>query len=162
MVISIMALSSVRLSSPRASSVRMLLDSALRIGRELMQDAGPIVGVNHDAHGQRIARAASPFDGDFALGFVHELLHVGALHGMNGNAFAARNIADDRFATNGVAAFGAIDKDIVGALHLNDEIFIAKRGTRRRRGAPPFCVGRGEGFVRRRLLASSGATFCRT
>ena len=78
-VMSMTALLSVRFSSPRASSVRILLRSPSRIEVSWLQDAGSVVGVNHDFDGQRIARAACPIDLDFALRFIEQLLHVGAL-----------------------------------------------------------------------------------
>jgi hypothetical protein len=38
---------------------------------------------------------------------------------MNGDALAARDVTDNRLAAHGIAALGAINKHIVGALDLD-------------------------------------------
>ena len=44
---------------------------------------------------------------------------------MHRDAFATRDIANNRFAANGVAAFGAIDHDVIKAIHADDGIGLA-------------------------------------
>jgi len=59
--------------------------------------------------------SAAPLDGDAAFGLVHEILHVGTRSGVHGDAAAARDVADNFVAGNGIATFGAINEQIVMA-----------------------------------------------
>src|ERR1019366_6253950 len=118
---------------------------------ELMQKAGPVVGVNHDANGERIARVARPVDFNLALGVVHEILHVRARPRVNRYPLAAGDIADDTFALDRVTALRPIDHDVVHAVDFNNGIVVllsvALRGRwldhRRRRGLFGHLLGRG-------------------
>src|SRR6202162_1767752 len=55
-------------------------------GSKLVQHAGPIVRMHGDAHWKRIFPGARPVHFDFALGVVHQILHVGAHLRMHGHA----------------------------------------------------------------------------
>src|SRR6185312_13582754 len=70
-------------------------------------------------------RWPGPFHGNSAICFVHQIDHVRATHGMNGHAFAARDIPDDGFAANRIATSGAIDEQIVVALYFDRAIVSA-------------------------------------
>src|ERR1700724_1333087 len=45
---------------------------------------------------------AGPLHVDAALGFVKKIGHIGAVDGMYGHAFAARDVADDTFTADGI------------------------------------------------------------
>ena len=49
---------------------------------------------------------------DAALGFVQKIGDVGTVDGVDGNSFAAGDVADDGLAAYGVATLGAIDEQI--------------------------------------------------
>src|SRR5208282_1801745 len=49
---------------------------------------------------------------DAAVGFVEKIGDVGTVDGVDGNAFAAGDIADDGLAANGVATAGTIDEEV--------------------------------------------------
>ena len=70
-------------------------------------------------HREALGRAARPFDIDLALDLVHQVLHVRADLRVHGDALAARDVADDRFPANRIAALGAIDHQVVDALNLD-------------------------------------------
>ena len=97
--------------------------------------------------------AARPFDIDLALDLIHQVLHVGAVGRMHGDAFAARDISDDRFAANRIAALGAVDHQIVDTFDLDDEIAAGPDGPRRR-AELPACCGLGGSSAARFLLGN--------
>ena len=66
---------------------------------------------------------AGPFDGDAPLGFVEQIFDIGAILAVDGDAAAARDVADDVVAGNRIAAFRAIDHQIVVAAH-DDRAFV--------------------------------------
>ena len=82
----------------RASRLRMLVCSLNSAVRQLVQHAGPILGVDQHLHRERLRGAAGPLDVDLALHFVHQVLNVGAIQRMDRDALAARHVADDGFA----------------------------------------------------------------
>ena len=57
-------------------------------------------------------------DGDAAVGLVEQVLHVGAVARVDGDALAAGDVADDFFSADGVAAAGAVDEQLVLPLDL--------------------------------------------
>src|SRR6185437_2940000 len=65
---------------------------------------------------------SGPFGGDAALGLVEEILNVGTSGGMHGDAASARDVADDIVAGNRVAAFRAIDHQIVVSANLDGRV----------------------------------------
>src|SRR3984893_887481 len=77
---------------------------------------GTILGAYGELHRECGLASAAPFDGDTPLRLVHEVLHLGAHAGVHGDATAARDVADDFVAGDGVAALGAVNKQVVVAL----------------------------------------------
>src|SRR5579864_8379218 len=75
---------------------------------DVLQHAETVVA--EDGELDRIRRwhtvVARPFDVDLAFGFVHQIGDVGAVDRVDGNAFAARDVADDALAADGIAAAG--------------------------------------------------------
>ena len=57
--------------------------------------------------------AAAPLDSDAAFGLVHEILNVGTLASVHGDAAASRDVADNFVAGNGVATLGAVNEQVV-------------------------------------------------
>ncbi len=121
-----------------------------------VEHAGPVVGVDDDAHREGVARRARPLHVDLALHVVHQVLHVGAIEGMHRHALAAGDVADDGFAADGVAALGAIDQQVVDALDLDDQIAVVAgtAGAGRRSGAAAVGLG---GFAPAPLRAPASA-----
>ena len=93
-------------------------------GREFFEHAGAVVAEDRDFN--RVAlRAAGglvtntrPLDGDAAIAFVEQVLHVWATARMHSDALAARDVADDLFTANGIATSRAIDEQVVLAFNL--------------------------------------------
>src|SRR5215213_2449432 len=99
------------------------LDVLYRV-RHVGDHARAVLGYRQQAHGVgRLARArVGPLDLDDALGVDHQLLHVRAALRVDGDALAARDVADDLLAADGVAAAGARDEQVVHAAH-DDGVF---------------------------------------
>src|SRR5579871_824644 len=72
-----------------------------------------------DGVGGRSRFIAGPLDVDAALGLVHEIGDVGATDGVDGDTFAAGDVADDGFAANGIAAAGAVDEHVALTFYGN-------------------------------------------
>ena len=92
-------------------------------GGEFLKHAGAVVAVDRDFDGIALRTAAifayaGPLDGDAAVALVKQVLHIGAAAGVNGDAFAAGDVADDFFAADRVATARAVDEEIVLALDL--------------------------------------------
>lgn len=75
---------------------------------QLVQQASAVVAVDNQTNVKLLAGTLSPFHLDAALGLVHQVLHVRARSRVHCDAFAAGNVADDRFAPDRVTATGAI------------------------------------------------------
>src|SRR5271170_141123 len=88
------------------------------------EQAGAVLGADGELYRERRSAVAAPFDGDAAFRLIQQVLHVGTALGVHSHAASARNVADDFVAGNGVATFGAIDKQIV--LALDDQRSFAK------------------------------------
>src|SRR5215472_4474506 len=103
-------------------------------GGDLLQHTGTIITEDDELDGEAGlpdgcgANAAifSPLYGNAAFGLVHEILNVFAGLGVNSYAFAARNVTDDFFAADGVAASRAVDEEIVVSFDLDRGIVAAK------------------------------------
>src|SRR5271163_421184 len=77
----------------------------------------PVLGEDAQAHRKFRLRGGGPFDGNAAIGFVEQIFHIRTVLAVDGDAAAAGDIADDVVAKNGVAAFRAIDHQVVVAAH---------------------------------------------
>src|SRR6185312_2174009 len=103
-----------RLAEVRARLQIPYIDFLIRYrGSELVEQAGPVIGMNHDADRERLFRIARPFHINPALGIVHQVLHIRTRSRMDGDALAAGHVTDDGVPANGVAAFGAIDHQVL-------------------------------------------------
>src|SRR5438876_796324 len=87
------------------------------------KQAGAVLGANGQLNRERGGGLPAPFDGDAALGFVEQILHVGAKLGVNRDAAAPRDITRDVVAGNRIAALGAKHEQAVVA--LDDERRVA-------------------------------------
>ncbi len=96
-------------------------------GGDFFQHAGAVVAVDGELDGVGLGAAGfffwrfGPLDGDAAVGLVEQILNVGTIAGVDGDTFAAGDVADDFFAANGVTTFGTIDEELV--LAFDDEGF---------------------------------------
>src|SRR5260370_2169517 len=87
--------------------------------RELIEHAGTIVGVDHDAHREGVLGGAGPLHFDFALHVVHQALYVRTHFGVYGHALAAGHVADDGLAANRIAALDAVHHEVVKTAYLD-------------------------------------------
>src|SRR5713226_3009817 len=88
-------------------------------GGDFGKQAGAVARTDGELDGEGGFGAAAPLDGDAAFGLVHEILDVGTHASVYGNTAAARDVADNFVAGNGIAAFGAVNEQI--AVALDDE-----------------------------------------
>src|SRR5271168_163230 len=88
-------------------------------GGDFGEHAGAVFCEDEEAGHELAFYGAGPFDVHAALGFVEEVLHVGATAVVDGYAAAAGDIADDFVTGNRVAALGAKDEQVVVAVHLD-------------------------------------------
>src|SRR5260370_30448705 len=72
----------------------------------LIEHAGTVVRMNHDAHREGVLGGAGPLHFDLALHVVHQALYVRAHLGVYGHALPAGHVADDSLAANRIAALG--------------------------------------------------------
>ena len=87
-------------------------------GGDLFQHAEAVVAEQGEFYGignGLAVSSAGPEHVDAAVGFVEKVGDVGAVNGVDGNAFAAGDVADDGLAANGVATAGAIDEQIAAS-----------------------------------------------
>ena len=84
---------------------------------DFRQKSGAVLCTDGELHRESRGAFAAPLDSNAAFGLVHEVLHVWASAGVHGNATAARDVADDVVAGNRIAAFCAIDKQVVVAFY---------------------------------------------
>src|SRR5208282_5215663 len=91
-------------------------------GGDLFEHAPAVITEKREFYGIGNGLAvfvSGPKDVDAAVGFVEKIGDVGTVDGVDGNAFAAGDVADDGFAPNGVATAGAIDEQV--ALSADDD-----------------------------------------
>src|SRR5258708_1131745 len=95
-------------------------------GCELFQHSRAVVAKNSQLY--RISGATldyvalgrlRPFHGDAPVGLIHQIIHVGAAHRMDGHTFAAGDITNNLFASNWIAAACAINQKIVITFDLD-------------------------------------------
>src|SRR5579885_720316 len=117
-------------------------------GSDLREEAGAVEREDGETHRERGGGGAAPLDGDAALGLIEEILHVGAEAGVDGDAPAARDVADNFVTGNGIAALGAIDEQVVMALDHQGSFAKAKHAfDRGDNGRLRGCgIGRAGGF----------------
>ena len=106
-----------RMSSPPLSKVRMLAPVVADHAGDAGEHAGTVFGEDAQAHRKGGLRGRGPFDGDAPLGFVEQIFDVGAILAVDGDAAAARDVADDVVTRNRIAAFRAVDHQVVVAAH---------------------------------------------
>src|SRR5438552_820571 len=87
--------------------------SAADDGGDFGKKAGAVACADGELDGEFGFRPTAPFHGDAAFGLVHQILHVGTLASVDGDATASRDVADDFIARNGVATFGAVNEQVV-------------------------------------------------
>src|SRR5882762_462104 len=85
-------------------------------GGDVGKKAGAVARADSELDGKLGFGAAAPLDGDAALGLVHEVLNVGTLASVHSDAAASRDVADNFVARNGIAALGAVNKQVIVAL----------------------------------------------
>ena len=90
--------------------------------REVLEQAGPVPGVDLqlDPVGGRVV--ARPGDVGEALGRLHQRLDVAAVLAVDRDSAAERDVADDLVARNRPAALGEPHDDVVDALDLDPEV----------------------------------------
>src|SRR6476619_8172712 len=88
-------------------------------GGDLFQHSEAVIAENGqlDRECRRNTVLLAPLDVNPALGFVHQVAHIGALHRVHGHALAARYVTDSRLAANRIATARAIDQQIAVALY---------------------------------------------
>src|SRR5580692_1071116 len=91
---------------------------------DFRQKSGAVLRPDGKLHREGRGAFAAPLDGNAAFGLVHEVLHVRASAGVHRDAAAAGDVADDVVAGNRIAAFCAIDEQIVVA--FDDQRSFAK------------------------------------
>ena len=82
-------------------------------GGDFGEEAGAVACADGELDGEFGFGAAAPLDGDAAFGLVHEILNVGTLASVHGDAAAPRDVADNFVAGNGVATLGAVNEQVV-------------------------------------------------
>src|SRR6266852_4521942 len=82
-------------------------------GGDFGKQAGAVACAGGELDGEGGFGAAAPLDGDAAFGLVHEILDVGTRASVHGDTAAARDVADNFVAGNGIAAFGAVNEQVV-------------------------------------------------
>ena len=80
---------------------------------QILEDPLAIVDECSELRLVRRAFLGSPPYFDPTLGIVHQVLHIGARLGMHAHALAARHIADDRLARNGIATARPINQHVI-------------------------------------------------
>src|SRR5271165_4359843 len=90
----------------------------------LLQHAETIVAENRKLHriGTRGSLIAGPFYIDPAFRLIEKVHDVGAIHGVDGNTFAASHIADNILAPDGIAATRPIHQQITVAFHADSVV----------------------------------------
>src|SRR5439155_19958492 len=107
-----------------------------------------VVSVHHDPDRKRVGCVPRPLHINFALHLIQKVLHVGAHLGMYSDALAARHVAHDDFAADGIAALGAIYQQVIDALYANNGVAVVLS----RRQWCPRNVFSGAGLGRNRGL----------
>src|SRR6266852_2035976 len=82
-------------------------------GSDFGEKAGAVACADGELDGKLGFGAAAPLDSDAAFGLVHEILHVGTLASVDGDTAASRDVANNFVAGNGIATFGAVNKQVV-------------------------------------------------
>ena len=97
-----------------------------------------------------------PGDVDAPLGVHHEVQQVRTVHRVHRHTLAARDVAGDTLAGNGVAAFGAVDHEVVHPVDF-DLVLSAPENS-----AAPLGPGLRprQAFPRARLWARAGRAAC--
>src|SRR5260370_274533 len=102
---------------------------------ELIEHAGTIVGVDHDAHWEGVLGGSGPLHFDLALHVVHQALYVRTHLGVYGHALTTGHIANDGLAANRIATLGAVHHEVVKTADLDHTLPIPAprppRGMRR-------------------------------
>src|SRR5260370_23994210 len=81
-------------------------------GSDFRKKTGTIARANGELN-RKSDFGAAPLDSDAALGLVHEVLDVGTSSRMHRDAAAARDVADNFVARNGIATLGAVNEQVV-------------------------------------------------
>ena len=91
---------------------------SLMTAGDVRKHAGAVLRANQQSDRVGGSGGAAPLHVDAALRLVQQILDVGAGIGVDGDAAAARNVADDFVSRNRIAAFRAEDHQIVLAADL--------------------------------------------
>ena len=95
-------------------------------GGDFGEHSGAIFGEQAQADRESGFGSAGPFGGDAALGFIEEILDVGARGGVHRDASTARDVADNVVSGNGIAALGAINHQVIVSADLNGRVLHAQ------------------------------------
>ena len=76
---------------------------------------GKLDGIGGDA----VFLGRGPLHVDTAFCLIHQVCHVGAIHGVNRDTLAARDVADDRFAPDWITTAGPVHQEIAVTFHAN-------------------------------------------
>ena len=96
-------------------------------GGEFLEQTGAVIADDDQAHRIRgglgrvlgiVRGAGGPLHIDAAVGLIEQVLHVGTTAGVDRDALAAGDVADDLLAADGVATSRAVDQQIVLAFNL--------------------------------------------
>ena len=138
---------------------------------DLFQHAVAVVAENGelDRVSSRGRFVAGPRDVDAALGLVHQVHDVWTIDGVDGDALAARDVADDGFAADRVTTSGTIDEQVALALDDDGVVVAAEDAAHdaadsRRARLSAFASSRAGGGARRAQAwpAPGGRNICRS
>src|SRR4029077_1707972 len=93
---------------------------------DLFQHTKTIVAEHRELHriGTRRSVVLGPLHINLAFRFIQQVGHVGTIDGMDGNALATSDVADDGLAPNRVATAGAIHQQVAVALDANGVVVL--------------------------------------
>ena len=88
--------------------------------RDLREHTWPVFSYDGQRHGVSLSRRrrTGPFDFDFSIGVIQQVLNIRTVFGVDGHAFTARNVPDHFFAADWIAALGAINEKVVETFDL--------------------------------------------
>src|ERR1700676_1526947 len=114
-------------------------------GGDLFEHPEAVIAEKRDFYGigNRLAVFVSgPEHIDAAVGFVEKIRYVGTVDGVDGNAFAASDVADDGLAANGVATLGTINEKVAGPSDYDGVAVSAENSAHHTRNAARETAGR--------------------
>src|SRR5437762_1554971 len=101
--------------------------------RDILEQAGPIPGVDGDLYTETLRAAAVPRDLGEALRIPSQRLHVGAVLAVDGDPLTEGDVADDAIPRYRGAALRQPHENVLDAVHLDSEGLARSRMARLRR-----------------------------